>query len=335
MPSVSEGSSFPIGILLANTGTPDAPNPAALRPYLAQFLGDGRIVDLPRWWWLPLLHGLILSTRPHRSARLYAHIWTPDGSPLLVISRRQAAGIAERLATRIGLPVRVGLGMRYGRPSIPDALDELLAAGVRQVLVMPLFPQYASATTASVMDAVNAAFKTRRLIPEVRFVHHYHDQPGYLGALATSIREASEQHGQPERLLFSFHGLPQRYVEEGDPYADQCHATARSVAQQLELGDGEWAVAFQSRFGREEWIRPYTDELLAEWGRAGVRSVHAVCPGFSADCLETLDEIGREARHNFQSAGGGEFHYIPALNDRPDHLDALVEVITAHLVGWI
>lgn len=324
----------PIGVLLCNIGSPEAPTARALRPYLAQFLGDRRIIEWPRWLWLPVLHGLILNTRPARSARLYQRIWTEQGAPLLAIARRQAKGLQQRLAAQSHVPITVALGMRYGFPSIPAGLRALWEAGARRILVFPLFPQYSATTTASILDAVFDELKQWRWLPEVRTVNGYHARPGYLGALAASLREAWSAHGVPQRLLFSFHGIPKSYSDRGDPYADQCRHTAQAVAALLQLSTTQWAMAFQSRFGPVEWLRPYTDEVLAEWGHAGMRDVHGVCPGFATDCLETLDEIGREAKHTFESAGGAGFRYIPALNDRPDHLDALAEMVSAHLRGW-
>ena len=324
----------PIGILLTNVGSPAAPTPAALRRYLAQFLGDERVIEYPRWLWQPLLHGVILNTRPRRSARLYQRIWTADGSPLVGIMRRQAAGLAAALTTG-DVPVKVVIGVRYGEPSIPAALRELDAAGAQRVLVLPLFPQYSATTTATSLDAVFDELKTWRCVPELRTVNRYGDHPLYIAALAASIREAWATDGRPDRLLLSFHGIPRDYADKGDPYPDECRRTAGLLAAALGLTDEQWAATFQSRFGPSEWLQPYTDETLAEWGRAGLRRVDAACPGFSADCLETTDEIGHEGAETFEEAGGGELRYIPALNDRPDHIAALAAVAQAHLQGWL
>ncbi|MBI3241135.1 MAG: ferrochelatase [Chloroflexi bacterium] len=323
------------GILLTNIGSPDAPTAKALRPYLAEFLGDPRIIELPRWLWLPILHSVILTTRPRRSALLYQNIWTDSGSPLLAIAQQQAAGLRERLAARTGSSIQVAIGMRYGNPSIASSLRQLRDSGVKRILVFPLFPQYSAATTASTFDAVFAELKTWRWMPELRTVNHYHDHPRYIAALANSIREYWQAHGKAERLLLSFHGIPKSYSLAGDPYAGECEMTARLVAAQLGLKEGEWQMSFQSRFGPVEWLQPYTDKLLEEWGKRGVRSVDALCPGFATDCLETIDEIGREARETFAKAGGGRLSYIPALNARPDHLDALAEVAMRQLEGWV
>ncbi|MFO1371589.1 MAG: ferrochelatase [Candidatus Competibacteraceae bacterium] len=321
------------GILLTNLGTPDAPTSEALRRYLAEFLWDSRVVELPRLLWWLILHGFILRIRPAQSARKYRAIWTPAGSPLQVIARRQAAAIAAALAERSLGPVQVAVGMRYGNPSIKAALAELQTAGARRLLVLPLYPQYSAATVASTFDAVVAELRRWRWLPELRLVTHYHDDPGYLEALADSIRTVRA--AQPgERLLFSFHGLPKRNLLAGDPYHCQCQKTARLVAERLGLQPAQWAVAFQSRFGRAEWLQPYTSALLAEWAQSGVKSVDVVCPGFAADCLETLEEIAIENRQVFLAGGGVYYRYIPALNDQPAHIAALVKLIERHASGW-
>ncbi len=321
------------GVLLANLGTPDAPTPAALRRYLAEFLWDPRVVELPRpLWWL-ILHGVVLRIRPARSARKYQAIWTGDGSPLLAISRRQTVAVAAALRQRCLGPVQVALGMRYGNPSIASALAELRDAGARRLLILPLYPQYSAATVASTFDTVAAELRRWRWLPDLRLISHYHDDPAYLDALAASIRTArAEQSG--ERLLFSFHGLPKRNLLAGDPYHCECHKTARLVAERLGLQEDQWAVAFQSRFGRAEWLQPYTSELLAAWARAGVKRADVVCPGFAADCLETLEEIALENREVFLAAGGEHYRYIPALNDASAHIDVLARLIVQHAAGW-
>jgi len=317
------------GILLTNLGTPDAPTAPALRKYLAQFLSDPRVIDTPRWLWWPLLHGLILRVRPRRSARAYREVWTEAGSPLLAISQRQCAAL--RSALQATGPYRVELGMRYGNPSIRAALETLRAEQVNKLLILPLYPQYSAATTASTFDAVAEVFKSWRQLPTFSMINSYHDNPGYIAALAASIRAHWAQHGEPDKLLFSFHGLPKDYVLAGDPYADECRASARLVAAALELAEERWAVAFQSRFGPREWLQPYTDKLLQQWGASGIAHVQVVCPGFSADCLETLEEIALQNRDFFLDAGGKEFSYIPALNDHPDHIAALCDIIGASL----
>lgn len=330
-----QGDTRRIGVLLTNVGTPAAPTARAVRPYLAQFLGDARVIEYPRWAWLPLLHGVILNVRPRRSARLYAKVWTEEGSPLLSILRKQGAALEERLATASRVPVRVSVGMRYGEPSIAAGLRELAAAGARRMVIFPLYGQYSATTTATSFDAAFDELKRWRWMPEVRTIGHYHDDAGYLAALERSIRDHWAAHGRGERLLFSYHGVPKRYVRNGDPYYDQCQATSRLLAGRLELAEGEWAVSFQSRFGPEEWLMPYTDAMLEEWGREKLSGVDVVCPGFSADCLETVDEIGREAKESFVEAGGGRYSYIPALNDRPDHIEALAAIVLRNLGGWL
>lgn len=334
-PDGEEGrQSTALGVLLVNVGTPAAPTPAALRRYLREFLSDPRVVDLPRLKWWPILHLFVLPFRPRRSARLYAKIWTGRGSPLLAISRSQAGALQEALQSGARLPVRVSLGMGYGEPSVRSALGELCASGCRRILCLPLFPQCASATTGSAFDRVTGALSDYRSVPELRFVCGYYDDPAYVGALANSVRDFWEREGDPARLLVSFHGLPRRYAEQGDPYPEQCRETARLLTSRLGLAEDAWAMAFQSRFGREEWLRPYTDETLRSWARGGVEKVDVICPGFSADCVETLEEIAITNRDRFLEAGGKRMRYIPALNDRPDHVGALAAVVLRNLSGW-
>lgn len=323
-----------LGVLVLNLGTPDAPSVSAVRRYLAEFLSDPRVVELPRpLWWL-ILHGVILRVRPRRSAEAYQSVWTEQGSPLLAIARRQAVILQERLSSRLPGPVRVELGMRYGNPSIPSALAKLRATNVRRLLVLPLYPQYSATTTASTFDAVTRELSSWRWLPELRFVNQYHDAPGYIAALAGRARAHWAEHGEPDRLLFSFHGIPRDYFEGGDPYHCQCHKTARLTAEALGLERDRWELSFQSRVGNKEWLRPYTDELLREWGASGVGSVQVCCPGFSADCLETLEEIAVENRDYFLGAGGKTYGYIPALNDGGAHMDTLADLVQRHIAGW-
>jgi ferrochelatase len=333
-PTHVHGSTSRLGVLITNLGTPEAPNPAALRRYLAEFLWDPRVVDLPRpLWWL-ILHGVILRVRPRRSAKLYQQIWTEHGSPLLVHCQRQAEALQARLDRHWAGQVQVALGMRYGQPAIRGALESLRARGVRRLLVLPLYPQYAASTTASTFDAVARVFKDWPWLPDLRVITGYHDQSAYIETVAASIREAWAQVAAADMLLFSFHGVPKRYLLAGDPYHCFCHATARRVAAVLGLEESRWKVVFQSRFGREEWLRPYADETLSELGMQGLASVDVVCPGFSADCLETLEEIASQMRQLFLDAGGKQFRYIPALNDRNDHLDMLTALVEQNLAGW-
>jgi len=324
------------GILITNLGTPDAPTTAALRRYLAEFLWDPRIVDIPRpLWWL-ILNGFILRFRPARSAASYRSVWTDDGSPLLSISKKQHEALRQLLPQQLGQSgsVVVELGMRYGNPSISSALEKLRDANAQRILVFPLYPQNSCSTTASTFDAIAAVVKKWRWIPEFRFINQYHDDPAYIDALAASIREAWSEREQPERLLFSFHGTPKRFFTEGDPYFTQCHQTAKLVAERLGLTEDRWQLTFQSIFGREEWLKPYTIETLRELGAGGVNSVDIVCPGFSADCLETIEEICVENRDAYIEAGGKTFNYIPALNDRADHIQALATLAQKNINEW-
>ncbi len=325
----------PVGVLLVNLGTPDAPTASATRRYLAEFLSDPRVVEAPRWLWRLVLHGVILRIRPARSARLYRSIWTEEGSPLLVIARRQQKGIARRLKDRSGDRVHVELAMRYGNPSVSRGLHALKEAGCTRILVLPLYPQYSATTTGSTFDAVAAELMRWRRVPALRFVDGYHDEPGYIEALAASVRAHWRSQGRGERLLMSFHGIPERYFRDGDPYPCLCRKTGRLLAEALGLAEQEWAVSFQSRFGRERWVEPYTDDTLRAWAEEGVRRVDVVCPGFSADCLETLEEIAIQNRDLFLEAGGEALNYIPALNDAPEHLDFLAGRIERELTGWL
>jgi len=322
------------GVLLVNLGTSAAPTPAAVRRYLAEFLWDPRVVEIPRpLWWL-ILHGVILRFRPAKVARAYEAIWTPQGSPLLSISGRLADVLQQRLSEKIPQRIEVALGMRYGEPSIEKALQSLRARGLRRLLVVPHYPQYSATTTASIFDAVTAVLQGWRWLPELRFIQHYHDHPGYIQALAESVRQHWEGRPQPEKLLMSFHGIPRRYFLAGDPYYCECQKTARLLADELGLNETQWQLTFQSRVGSEPWLQPYTDKTLVAWGKEKLASVDVICPGFSIDCLETLEEINQQDRKIFQSHGGGEFSYIAALNDSPAQVELLTELIGAHLQGW-
>jgi len=328
-PAFEHGSAARDGVLLVNLGTPTAPTASAVRRYLAEFLSDPRVVEIPRALWLPILYGVILLARPARSARKYAEIWTAEGSPLAVHTARQAALLAGAFAT--GAPL-VEHAMRYGEPGIGGALDRLRVAGCDRILVVPLYPQYAASTTASTLDAVCAWLAGARNTPEVRFVKHFHDHPAYVAALAALVRRHWERHSRGDRLVMSFHGLPRFALERGDPYHCECQATARLLAEALQLGDKECVVTFQSRFGRAEWLQPYTEPTLVALARAGVRRVDVVCPGFVSDCLETLEEIGIGGRAAFLASGGGEFRLIPCLNESPEWIAALATICTEH--GW-
>jgi ferrochelatase len=323
-----------LGVLLVNLGTPDAPTTSAVRRYLRQFLWDPRVVEIPRpLWWL-ILNAFILPFRPASSAKNYRKIWTDDGSPLLVHSQDIADSVARQLAARVSGVVNVELGMSYGQPSIESALDKLFREGAQRVVCLPLYPQYSGTTTGSVFDDVTRTIGKRRWVPDFRFISQYHDARGYIAAQAQNIREYRERHGQGERLLFSFHGLPQQTLVNGDPYHCQCLKTARLIAESLDLGEDEWQVSFQSRLGRAEWLQPYTSDVVTGLGEAGVTRLDVVCPGFAADCLETLEEIAMQNAEFFKEAGGGELHYIPALNARDDHVAFLTRLIEKHIGGW-
>ena len=318
------------GILLANLGTPDAPDRVSVRRYLKEFLWDPRVVEMSRpLWWL-ILNGIILNTRPQRSAHAYASVWSEQGSPLLAISQAQH----RRLAEVMGPDIRVELAMRYGRPAIASGLEALRRAGARRILVLPLYPQYSGTTTASVFDTVTAEIRRWRWIPELRFVNQYHDDAGYIQALADSVQAFQETNGRPDQLIMSFHGLPQAYCEAGDPYYCHCQKTARLLAERLQLASADYQVTFQSRLGVKAWLKPYTDETLKALPAQGVRRVQVICPGFSADCLETLEEVAMENRDFFLGAGGESYQYIPCLNDSAGHIRFLRDLIERHLQGW-
>jgi ferrochelatase len=281
-----------------------------------------------------ILHGIILRIRPARVAKAYRSVWTDQGSPLLAVSLRQRQAFQRALAQQCAAPVEVALGMRYGNPSIASAMESLRKKAVQRLLVLPLYPQYSATTTAAVFDAVFDELKTWRWIPELRLVQHYHDEPAYIDALAKSVEAHWRQHDRAERLLLSFHGLPKRYLKAGDPYYCECRKTGRLLAEKLGLSDESWCLTFQSRFGREEWLKPYTDHVLRDLAKQGVRSVQVLCPGFSADCLETLEEIDGQNRELFLSRGGESFEYIPALNDQDIHMEALTNIVLRYASDW-
>jgi ferrochelatase len=326
-----------LGVLVVNLGTPDGSDPASVRRFLAEFLWDPRVVEAPRWLWWLALHGVILRIRPSKSAHAYQQIWTPQGSPLLLYSTALANGLAEALGARLN--AAVALGMTYGSPSIASALEQLRRQGARRLIVLPLYPQYSGSTTASVFDRVTRELQRWRWVPELRFIGNYHDDAGYLDAVAGSI----DQHwraphgnaaGQRHHLLFSFHGVPRRYLLAGDPYHCQCLKTARLVAQRLALAEKDWSVSFQSQVGAEEWLRPYTDERLLELAHTGPKYITVVCPGFATDCLETLEEIALRNRQLFLDAGGEAYDYVPALNAGDAHVTLLANLISRHAQGW-
>ncbi|MBI2314249.1 MAG: ferrochelatase [Betaproteobacteria bacterium] len=334
-PSYQHGTPAKTAVLLVNLGTPEAPTVRALKPYLREFLSDPRVVEIPRLLWWPILHGVILSTRPAKSAEKYGRIWTPEGSPLKVHTERQAKLLLGFLSQRVKpLPV-IEYAMRYGEPSIRAVLGRLRAQRCERILVLPLYPQYAASTSASVFDAVASATRLMRNVPALRTVKHFHDHPGYIGALAQNVRDYWMKTGRPDKLVMSFHGVPRFTLDRGDPYHCECQKTARLLGEALGLQSGQYLVTFQSRFGRAEWLKPYTAEVLNELGRQKLGRVDVVCPGFVSDCLETLEEIALEGKKAFLSAGGREFHYIPCLNERDDWIRALLDIALANLQGWL
>ncbi|MBN8750865.1 Ferrochelatase [Xylophilus ampelinus] len=320
-------------VLWCNLGSPTHPTAAAVRPFLAQFLSDPRVVELPALLWQPILRGAILPRRPAASAAKYQSIWTPEGSPLTVWTHRQSKLLQGWLGER-GHKVVVLPAMRYGAPSVDQQLEALKAGGIDRVLVLQAYPQYSATTTASMVDAVNAWSARARRMLELRFVNDYHDDPGYIDALAASVQAHWRTHGQPDRLVMSFHGIPERNITRGDPYEAQCRRTAERLVEKLQWRQDAWATTFQSRFGRARWLQPYTEPTLREMGRSGVGRVDVLCPGFPADCLETLEEIAMEGRAAFLESGGKEFHYIPALNDDAAWITALAGIAERHLAGW-
>lgn len=334
-PPFRHGGANQPGVLLVNLGTPEAPTAAALKPYLKQFLSDPRVVEIPRAVWWFILNGIILNTRPAKSAEKYRAVWTPQGSPLRVYTDGQARMLKGYLGNRIKQPVAVEYAMRYGQPSIPTAIDRLRAAGCDRILVLPLYPQYSASTTATAFDEVFRHCMQLRNMPELRTIRHFHDHRGYIAALAQNINNYWMTNGRPDVLVISFHGVPRFSLDRGDPYHCECHKTARLLAQEVGYADGRYKVTFQSRFGRAEWLQPYTSEVLTELGRAKTGRVDVVCPGFVADCLETLEEIALEGRDTFKAAGGGEFHYIPALNFESPWINALTDMVLENLQGWL
>jgi ferrochelatase len=334
IPEFKHGQQETTGLLLVNLGTPEEPTASAVRRFLKQFLSDPRVIEYPRWLWWLILNGVILRIRPSRSAAAYRKIWTDEGSPLMLFSEAIADGVRQRLDERMPGTVKVELAMSYGEPSIDASIDRLVARGARRLLVLPMYPQYSGTTTASVFDAVARKLNRLRWIPETRFINQYHDEPGYVAALAASIRESWEEHGRGAKLMFSFHGVPKQTLLSGDPYHCQCQKTARLVAGELRLNDDDWLLSFQSRVGREEWLSPYTDETVVKLGKQGITRLDVVCPGFSTDCLETLEEIAMQNAELFVESGGESLHYIPALNARQDHVSFLSDLVEKHFGGW-
>ena len=334
-PLYQHGDQAKVGILLANLGTPDEPTAKALRSYLAQFLMDRRVIEIPRFIWCWILYCIILVIRPKKSAEKYAKIWLKEGSPLLVHAKKQTQLLRGYLGQKINSPFVVELGMSYGNPSMQSAIESLKAQHCSKILVFPLYPQYAASSTAAALDSVWKSLLKMRNVPAIRTIRNYHDHPAYIGALASSIREYWKINGKPNILVMSFHGVPKFHLLKGDPYHCECHKTARLLAETLELKKDDYTVAFQSRFGRQEWLTPYLASTLDRLGKANTKRVDVVCPGFSSDCLETLEEIALEGKEIFTHAGGGEYHYIPALNENEPWIHAMTAIALENLQGWI
>lgn len=334
-PDYKHGDQLKVGILLSNLGTPDAPTAKALRPYLKQFLMDRRVVEIPRfiWWWI--LNCIILVIRPKASAEKYAQVWTKEGSPLLVHAEKQTLLFRGFLGQKIKSPFAVELGMSYGNPSMKSAIERLKTQHCDRILVFPLYPQYAASSTAAGLDAVWNTLLKMRNVPAIRTIRSYHDRPAYIEALAASVRAYWSAHGKPDKFVMSFHGVPKMHLTKGDPYHCGCHKTARLLAEALSLDKDEYQVAFQSRFGKQEWLKPYLANTLEALGKAKTKRLDVVCPGFSSDCLETLEEIAMEGKEIFQSNGGGDYHYIPALNASEPWIHAMTDIALENLGGWV
>jgi protoporphyrin/coproporphyrin ferrochelatase len=322
------------GVLLVNLGTPEEPTAKGLRPYLRQFLSDPRVIEWPAWLWKPILNGIVLLVRPKKSAKLYASIWTEDGSPLLVYSQSIVDQLQAGLQPTWGDAIQVELAMRYGRPSIKEKLEKMRQNNVQRILILPLFPQYSATTTATIYDVVFDELRRWRWSPELRTITGYHDHPLYIEGLAAGIERYWQENGRSDRLLYSFHGIPQNYFDKGDPYHCFCHKTARLVSERLALNRDQYEVCFQSRFGPEEWLQPYTDKTLEKWAHDGLASVDTVCPGFAVDCLETLEEMDEQNRELFLEAGGKQYQYVPCLNDGPAQMALIQALVTTNLQGW-
>ena len=335
-PAYAHGTPEKTAVLLINLGTPDAPTAKAVKPYLRQFLSDTRVVEIPKAIWWLILNGIILNIRPKKSAAKYASIWMPEGSPLKVNTERQALQLQKNLNQKLGDNfLVVDYAMSYGNPSVPSVLAKLKAQNCQRILLLPLYPQYAASATASALDAVYTELLKTRNMPAVRSIKHFHDDAGYIKASAQNISDYWDIHGRPEMLVMSFHGVPQYTLEKGDPYHCECLKTGRLIAEALGLNKDQYKVSFQSRFGKAEWIKPYTTATLIELGKKKTSRVDVVCPGFVADCLETLEEIAQEGKEDFQHAGGGDYNYIPCLNDRPQWINAMTDLALENLQGWL
>ena len=334
-PIYQHGSSGKTGILLVNLGTPDAPTPKALKPYLKEFLSNSRVIEIPKWVWWPILNIIILNTRPKKSAEKYSLIWTKDGSPLKVHTERQAKLLLGLIGERIKPAPLVEYAMSIGNPSISEVLVRMKQHDCERILVLPLYPQYAASSTAAALDGVFSQLRKMRNVPAIRTVKHYHDHPGYISTLAQNVRDYWMKTGEPDKLIMSFHGVPRFTLDKGDPYHCECQKTGRLLAEALNLDTEKFKICFQSRFGRTEWLRPYTTDILEQLGKQNTRRIDVVCPGFVSDCLETLEEIAIEGKTTFIQAGGQEFHYIPCLNERDDWIHALADIALTNLEGWL
>ncbi|MDF3035750.1 MAG: ferrochelatase [Paucimonas sp.] len=332
-PARHHGAELQTAVVLVNLGTPEEPTAAGLRPYLREFLSDPRVVEIPRAIWWFILNGIIVPLRSRKSAEKYVSIWTGDGSPLKVHTDKQAALLRGYLGER-GHKVKVVSAMRYGQPSISAVLDRLKQEGCDRILILPAYPQYSGTTTASIYDAVFSHYARIRNVPELRFVKHYHDHENYIAALKKSVLDYWQSYGRGDKLVMSFHGVPKRTLLLGDPYYCECQKTARLLAAQLGLQENDYLVTFQSRFGKAEWLQPYTEPSVIELAKKGIRRIDVICPGFISDCLETLEEIGMEVKQAFSKAGGKEYHYISCLNESPAWIDALAKISEQHLIGW-
>lgn len=334
-PEHQHGDQLKVGVLLVNLGTPAAPTAKALRPYLKQFLMDRRVIEIPRfiWWWI--LNGIILMIRPKKSAEKYAQVWMQEGSPLLVHAEKQTQLFRGYLAQKVKSPFAVALGMSYGQPSIQSAIEKLKAQHCNKILVFPLYPQYAASSTAASLDAVWKTLLRMRNVPAIRTIKHYHDHPAYIHVLAAHIRKCWQLNGKPEKLIMSFHGIPKFHATKGDPYYCECHKTGELLAEALDLSQDQYQIAFQSRFGKQEWLKPYLANTLKDLGKQKIKRIDVVCPGFSSDCLETLEEIAMEGKAIFQSNGGGAYHYIPALNESEPWIHAMTAIALENLQGWV
>ena len=329
------GSSGKTGILLINLGTPDAPTPKALKPYLKEFLGNSRVIEIPKWIWWTILNFIILNIRPKKSAEKYSLIWTQEGSPLKVHTEKQAKLLLKLIKERTTPTPLVEYAMSIGNPSISEAIIRMKQKNCERILILPLYPQYAASSTGAALDGVFNQLKKMRNIPAIRTVKHYHDHPAYIHALAQNVRDYWLTNGEPDKLIISFHGVPRFSLDKGDPYHCECQKTGRLLVEALNLDKEKFQICFQSRFGRTEWLRPYTAEILEQLGKQNTGRVDVICPGFVSDCLETLEEIAIEGKTTFIQAGGKEFHYIPCLNERDDWIHALTDIALNNLEGWL